>query len=82
MSNQRTKGAELRVLLARHAPRNERGKRSLPELATKLNITRQALNGWFRRGRIPADRALDVIAATNNRIKFNDLAPYVLAKRG
>lgn len=50
---------------------------SLSQLARDLSITPQAIDGWKRRGKVPAERVLDVERVTGGLITRYELRPDI-----
>lgn len=50
---------------------------SKSRLAEQLNVTRQAVHYWEKRGRIPASFAIEVEKLTNGYFKKEELRPDV-----
>ena len=47
------------------------------ELARRVGISRQAVNLWVKKGRIPAERVPAVVQATHGIIKHHELRPDI-----
>lgn len=47
----------------------------LTALAQKLNVTAQAVHQWVQKGRVPAERARQIEAATEGRVTCHELRP-------
>lgn len=46
-------------------------------MARALNVTPQAINDWFKRGRVSAKKAIYIDELTKGKIKKEDLRPDV-----
>lgn len=44
-------------------------------LAAAIGVTAQAVNQWLTKGRIPAERVLEIERATEGRVSRHDLRP-------
>jgi len=44
-------------------------------LANALGVTAQAVNQWVSKGRIPAERVLEIERATEGKVTRHDLRP-------
>lgn len=47
------------------------------ELARKIGVTPQAVQQWSKSGKVPAERVLDIEAATDGKVTRHDLRPDI-----
>ena len=67
----------LHSLLLKAVPENEHGNKTLTELARIMVVSRQGINKWIRREKISPERAMQVVALSEGRVKIEDFHPYV-----
>lgn len=51
-------------------------------LASNLKIRSPSISEWRKRGRVPAERCLEIERLTENRVTRYDLRPDVFGKQG
>jgi len=76
----RNKGA-LHDLLLRACPPNEFGEKSITVLAIKLGLSAWAVHKWANRGKLPPNRARDIVDIADPRaaVTLADFTPFVYA---
>lgn len=67
----------LQTLLLRAVPENDFGNKTLTHLAATLNISRWSITKWIRKGKIPPERAMQIVEISEGRVKIEDFHPYV-----
>ncbi len=50
------------------------------ELARKIGVTPQAVQQWSKSGKVPAERVLDIEAATGGKVTRHELRPDLYPK--
>lgn len=45
------------------------------ELAKKCRVTQQSVYKWLKKGKVPADRILDAVEASNGKMTPEELCP-------
>lgn len=67
----------LHVLLLKAVPENKHGNKTLTELSRIMRVSRQAMRKWINMGKIPPERAQQVVAISHGRVKLEEFHPYV-----
>lgn len=49
-------------------------------LAKAIGCVPQVINNWLRRGRVPADRCIDIERVTNGKVTCEQLRPDLAAR--
>ena len=68
-------------LLLRACPPNEFGEKSITVLAIKLGLSAWAVHKWANRGKLPPNRARDIVDIADPRaaVTLADFTPFVYA---
>lgn len=53
----------------------------LTELAEKLGVTPQVVSNWRSRGRVPAERCIEIETATDGAVTRQELRPDIFGPR-
>lgn len=75
--------SKMEMVFSEHLPkyRNKRSKRiSIQKLAKGLNLTRQAVNYWFLRERIPHSQINALISLPGSTLTLDILFPFSLSE--
>lgn len=67
----------LHELLLTACPPDERGKRSIPVLATYLKISHQYIYRWIEKGIVPQKYAGKIVALSDGRVRLEQFHPYL-----
>lgn len=67
----------LTVLLLRAVPPNDRGKKTLTELSRLIRVSKQGVRKWIRQQKISPERALQIVAMSEGRVKIEEFHPFV-----
>lgn len=76
-SNYKDAPAGLHRLLLKAVPENEHGNKTLTELSRIIRVSRQGIRKWIRKSKISPERAMQVVAISEGRVKIEDFHDYV-----
>ncbi len=70
-------GALHQLLIKACPPDPVTGAKSVPLLAKKLEISKQALNGAVSRGKVRPGLAQNIVDLANGRVTLSDFSPFI-----
>lgn len=71
-------GGAIQTILLEACPENSEGFKSIPLLASALNLSRQAVYAWIEKDCIPASRAKSLVKLSNGKVTMEQLVPFVV----
>jgi len=67
----------LQVLLLRAVPENAHGNKTLTDLSRIIHVSRWGIRKWVMAEKISPERAMQIVAISEGRVKIEDFHPYV-----
>lgn len=67
----------LHDLLLRACPPDENREKSIYVLADRLGIRPYAIYKWIRNGRIPPNRAKEIVHIAEGEVSLSEFSPYI-----
>lgn len=68
---------DLHCMLLKAVPPDAAGKKSIIHLAKLLKISRSSIWKWIKRGKIPPDRAVDVVDVSEGEVTLADFSRFI-----
>lgn len=66
-------------LLLRAVPPDEKGWKTLTNLSGRIGVSRPGIRKWIVKGRIPPNRAVQIVDIAEGRVSLHDFSPFVYA---
>lgn len=67
----------LSVLMLRAVPENEKGRKTLTNLATLMGVSKWGLRKWINAQKIPPERAMEIVRLSEGRVKIEEFHKFV-----